>query len=250
MTVHTRRTGLIATKVGMSQIFNEFGEAIPVTLLKADGNVVVETKTEEKDGYNAVVLGFGEKKASRTSKPLKGKFAKAKVTPKNKIKEFRVSKVALLQPGQEISIEHFVVGQCIDVQGVNIGKGFAGVMKRHNFRGLEATHGVSVSHRSHGSTGQRQDPGRVFKGKKMAGHMGAVTVTTQNIKIVQIDSELGLIALSGAVPGKPGSYVYITDAIKVALPITAQFPAALVSSNAKVEAAPVVEQPQQEQTAN
>lgn len=219
MTMHTRRTGLIAKKVGMSQVFDQNGEANAVTLLQANGNFVVEVKTEEKDGYNAVVLAFDETKASRTSKSLKGKFAKSKISPKKKLKEFRVSKVALLQPGQEISVEHFVVDQCIDIHGVNIGKGFAGVMKRHNFRGLEASHGVSVSHRSHGSTGQRQDPGRVFKGKKMAGHMGTETVTIQNIKIVQVDQELGLIVVAGSVPGKKGSYVYIDDAIKVALTI-------------------------------
>ncbi len=250
MSIHTRRTGLIAKKVGMSQIFDQNGAAVAVTLIEAKGNFVVGTKTKEKDGYSAVVLGFGERKASRTSKPQKGVFAKASVSPKNKVKEFRVSDSALLQPGQELSIEHFVAGQCVDIQGVNIGKGFAGVMKRHNFRGLEASHGVSVSHRSHGSTGQRQDPGRVFKGKKMAGHMGCDVVTIQNVKVVQVDTSLGLIALAGAVPGKPGSYIYISDAVKVALPIDAQFPAALVKTT-KAEAAPKeAEQPQQEQTAN
>ncbi len=245
MSVSIRRTGLIAQKVGMSQIFDANGEAIPVTLLKADGNFVLSSKTAEKDGYNAVTLSFGERKASRTSKPLKGMFAKAKVTPKNKIKEFRVSKEALIEAGKEISVEHFVVGQCIDIKGINIGKGFAGVMKRHNFRGLEASHGVSVSHRSHGSTGQRQDPGRVFKGKKMAGHMGTEKVTVQNVKVVHIDQALGLIAINGSVPGKQGSYVYLSDSIKIALPITAKFPAAFVESKA---AAPKAEQ--QEQTSN
>ncbi len=250
MSIHTRRTGLIAKKVGMSQVFDQNGAAMAVTLVEAKGNFVVGSKTTEKDGYNAVILGFDERKPSRTTKSLKGTFAKASVTPKSKIKEFRVSDSALVEAGQEISVEHFIVGQCVDIQGVNIGKGFAGVMKRHNFRGLEASHGVSVSHRSHGSTGQRQDPGRVFKGKKMAGHMGTEVVTIQNVKVVQIDNELGLIALAGSVPGKPGSYLYLSDAVKVALPINAQFPAALIKT-AKVEAAPkVAEQPQQEQTAN
>lgn len=246
-TENTRRTGLIAEKVGMTQIFSEEGEVIPVTLLKASGNIVLENRLEEKDGYNAVVLAYGEVKASRVSKPRKGLFAKAKVEPKRHIKEFRVSKDALVQAGQEIAVDHFAIDQAIDIQGVNIGKGFAGVMKRHNFRGLEASHGVSVTHRSHGSTGQRQDPGRVFKGKKMAGHMGTETVTVQNVLVKHIDSELGLIAVNGSVPGKPGSIVYISDSIKKILPDNVKLPASLVQAMAsKAQASEHKEEVQQE----
>lgn len=227
---NTIRTGLMATKVGMTQIFTEDGEVLPVTLLKASGNVVLDLKTKEKNGYNAVVMAFGDVKPNRVSKPQKGKFAKAKIEPKRHVKEFRVSEDAMLQPGQEIAVDHFVVDQAIDIQGVNIGKGFAGVMKRHNFRGLEASHGVSVTHRSHGSTGQRQDPGRVFKGKKMAGHMGTETITIQNILVKHIDMDLGIIAINGSVPGKNGSLIYISDSVKQILPDNVKVPASLIGS--------------------
>lgn len=220
-----KRTGLIAVKVGMTQIFDEKGQAITVTLLKADENQVVGVKNKQKHGYNAVVLGFGEAKVNRVSKQLKGIFAKAKVKPVKHMKEFRVADDALLEIGRKISIEHFMTGQKVDIHGVNIGKGFAGSMKRYNFAGLEASHGVSISHRSHGSTGNRQDPGRVFPGKKMAGHLGSESVTIQNLRVVDVDKELGIIALNGSVPGKKGSYVYITDAAKMVLPVGIAYPA-------------------------
>lgn len=228
--MQNRRTGLIAKKVGMSQIFQEDGEVVAVTLLEASGNTVVETKTQEKNGYDAVVLAYDEVKPGKLNKAIKAKFAKAKVAPRKKMKEFRVAENAMLKVGDELDINHFIEGQSVDVQGISIGKGFAGAMKRHNFGGLEATHGVSISHRSHGSTGQRQDPGKVFKGKKMAGHLGDETVTIQNITVMEIDSELGIIAIAGSVPGKVGSYVSISDAIKIALPIDAKYPAALKGS--------------------
>ena len=226
----SKRTGMIAQKIGMSHIFDVAGQAIPVTLLKADENFVLDVKTKEKNGYTAVVLGFGEKKPSRVNKSVKGLCAKAKVKPVAHIKEFRVASNALLQPGQQLSVDHFIPDQKIDIQGVNIGKGFAGGMKRHNFRGLEASHGVSVSHRSHGSTGNRQDPGRTFPGKKMAGHMGTEVVTLQNLRIVEIDTDLGIIAVNGSVPGKKGSYVYVKDAAKAVLPYGVIYPAAIVQA--------------------
>ncbi len=178
------RTGLIAQKLGMSRIFTEEGNHVPVTVLKVEVCEVVAVRTEEKDGYSAVQLGVGTRRVKNVTKPERGHFAKAKVEPKRKLAEFRVSKDALLEVGAELSVEHFLPGQFVDVVGTSIGRGFQGVMKRHNFGGLRATHGVSVSHRSHGSTGQRQDPGKVFKGKKMAGHMGDVRVTTQNLQVV------------------------------------------------------------------
>jgi len=234
-----KRTGLIAKKIGMTQIFDQSGKSYAVTLLQADQNYVLDTKTLGKNGYSAVVMGFGENKPHRVSKPLKGLCAKAGVKPVMHVKEFRVSEDALLAPGQKLSIEHFVVGQKVDVQGESIGKGFAGGMKRHNFSGLEASHGVSVSHRSLGSTGNRQDPGRTFPGKKMAGHMGAETVTLQSIKIAQVDKELGIIALHGSVPGSKGSYVYIKDAVKSILPFDVKYPAALEHAEGSVEASQV-----------
>ena len=228
-----RRTGLIAKKIGMTQIFDNEGKALAVTLLKIDENHVIANKTINTDGYNSVVVGFGEAKPHRVNKSIKGICAKSGVSPVKVIKEFRVSENALIEPGAKISIEHFVLDQFIDVHGINTGKGFAGGMKRWNFRGLEATHGVSVSHRSHGSTGQRQDPGKTFRGKKMAGHMGTESVTIQNVKIAKVDVELGIIAIHGSVPGKRGSYLTITDAIKVSLPANAVFPAVLISSENK-----------------
>jgi large subunit ribosomal protein L3 len=221
------RTGLIAKKLGMSRIFEADGTHVPVTVLQVNGLTVVAVKTNEKDGYTAVQLGTGAVKAKNVTKPLKGHFAKAKVEPKKKLAEFRVSEDCLLSVGNELSADHFVVGQYVDVCGTSIGKGFAGVMKRHNFAGLEASHGVSISHRSHGSTGQRQDPGKVFKGKKMAGHMGSERVTVQNLKVVAIDSAKGLVMVKGGVPGSENSWVRITDALKKTSTVELPMPAGL-----------------------
>lgn len=220
-----KRVGLIGRKIGMSQIFSESGESIPVTLLHIDSNVVLENKTIEKNGYSAAVIGYGQAKQHRVSKSVQGVCKKAGVNPVQHIKEFRISKEDMLEVGRQISINHFIVGQLIDISGVSIGKGFAGAMKRHNFGGLEASHGVSLTHRSHGSTGGRQDPGKVFKNKKMAGHMGNRNITTQNLEIVAIDEELSIIALRGAVPGSKGGFVYINDSIKKMIPLEAHFPA-------------------------
>jgi large subunit ribosomal protein L3 len=225
------RTGLIAQKVGMSRVFTDIGEHVPVTVLKVDSCQVVARKTSDHDGYDAVQLGVGVAKVKNVSKPMRGHFAKAKVEPKRKVAEFRVSADNLIDAGKELSAKHFVVGQYVDVSGTSIGKGFAGAMKRHNFAGLEASHGVSISHRSHGSTGQNQDPGRVFKGKKMAGHMGDHKVTTQNLLVMSTDEEEGIIMLRGAVPGAKGSYVLISDAVKRALPSSAPVPAAFKGAN-------------------
>tara|TARA_B100001123_G_scaffold443234_1_gene588834 strand:+ start:399 stop:1241 length:843 start_codon:yes stop_codon:yes gene_type:complete len=222
------RTGVIAQKMGMTRVFDEFGNHVPVTVMQLQELEVVGHKTDDKDGYTAVQLGCGVAKVKRVSKAMRGHFAKAKVEPKKKVQEFRVPSSALPPIGSEIRANHFVAGQYIDACGVSIGKGFAGGMKRHNFRGLEATHGVSISHRSHGSTGQCQDPGRVFKGKKMAGHMGAERVTTQNLEVVQIDEARNLILIKGAVPGAKNSWLRITDAVKKALPSEAPFPFAEV----------------------
>lgn len=221
------RTGLIAKKLGMSRIFEADGTHVPVTVLSVAGLKVIAVKTTEKDGYTAVQLGTGAVKAKNVSKPLKGHFAKANTEPKKKLGEFRVSEDCLLSVGNELSVEHFVVGQYVDVCSTSIGKGFAGVMKRHNFAGLEATHGVSVSHRSHGSTGQRQDPGKVFKGKKMAGHMGAERVTVQNLKVVAVDADKGLLMVKGAVPGSENSWIRVTDAIKKTANVQLPMPAGL-----------------------
>jgi large subunit ribosomal protein L3 len=221
------RTGLLAQKLGMTRIFAADGNHVPVTVLKVDNCQVVAVRTDEKNGYNAVQLGVGKAKVKNVSKAQRGHFAKAKVEPKRKLCEFRVSKDNLLEVGAELSASHFVDGQFVDVIGTTIGKGFAGSMKRWNFGGLRATHGVSVSHRSHGSTGNRQDPGRTFPGKKMAGHLGVERVTQQNLKIVQTDADQGLIYVQGAVPGHEGSYVMVKDAVKRALPKEAPKPAAL-----------------------
>jgi large subunit ribosomal protein L3 len=228
------RTGLIAQKVGMTRIFADDGSHVPVTVLKVDTCQVVDIRTQEKHGYNAVQLGIGKAKVKNVSKAQRGHFAKAKVEPKAKLAEFRVSKDGLLEVGAEISVAHFVAGQFVDVIGTTIGKGFAGSMKRWNFGGLRATHGVSVSHRSHGSTGNRQDPGRTFPGKKMAGHLGAERVTTQNLTVVSTDEAEGLILIKGAVPGHDGGYVLISDAVKRKAPKGLPFPAAL---KGKAEAA-------------
>jgi len=224
------RTGVIARKVGMTRLFMEDGKQVPVTVLQLDGCQVVAQRTAERDGYSAVQLGAGAAKAKRTSKAMRGHFAVARVAPKRKVAEFRVAPENLIGVGEEITADHYFEGQFVDVCGTSIGKGFAGGMKRHNFRGLEETHGVSISHRSHGSTGQCQDPGKVFKGKKMAGHMGAARVTTQNLQVVRTDSERGLIMVKGAVPGSKGGWVTIKDAVKKPLSDNAIFPAALKSA--------------------
>jgi large subunit ribosomal protein L3 len=208
------RTGLIAKKLGASRVFNEDGSQTPVTVLMVESLQVVAHKTKDKDGYDALQLGSGEKRASRTTKPMRGHFAKAKVEPKKKLIEFRITPDAFVEVGAELSAGHFVAGQLVDVCGITVGKGFAGAMKRHNFAGLEASHGVSISHRSHGSTGNRQDPGRVFKGKRMAGHMGQVRATIQNLTVVSAEADSGMIVIKGAVPGAPGTWVRITDAVK------------------------------------
>jgi large subunit ribosomal protein L3 len=227
------RSGVIAKKVGMTRLFMEDGKQIPVTVLQLDGLQVVAQRTDEKDGYTAVQLGAGAAKVKRTSKAMRGHFAAAKVEPKRKVAEFRVDADAMLPVGEEIIADHYFEGQFVDVAGTSIGKGFAGAMKRHNFGGLRATHGVSISHRSHGSTGQCQDPGKVFKGKKMAGHMGAVRVTTQNLQVVRTDTDRGLIMVKGAVPGSKGGWVTVKDAVKKPFPDNAILPAALRSAAAE-----------------
>jgi large subunit ribosomal protein L3 len=224
------RTGLIARKLGMTRLFNDDGSTVPVTVLHLDDVRVVANRTEEKDGYTAVQLGLGRAKPKNVTKPQRGHFAKAGVEAPRKLVEFRVPAEALVAPGTKLSAEHFVTGQKVDVTGVTVGKGFAGVMKRWNFAGLEATHGVSISHRSHGSTGQRQDPGRTFKNKKMAGHLGVERVTTQNLVVAGHDAERGLLLIKGAIPGPKGGYVLVRDAMKRARPAEAPFPAAVLSS--------------------
>jgi len=208
------RTGIIAQKIGMTSVFNNSGKRISLTLVKVDNCQVVGHKTTEKHGYNALVIGIKDKKISKVTKPMKQVFANAKVTPKTKLKEFRISEDNFIDVATNLEVDHFAAGQFVDVTATTIGKGFAGSMKRHNFKGLEASHGVSISHRSHGSTGQRQDPGKVFKGKKMAGHMGCKQVTIQNLKIFTVDKEQGLIMVEGSIPGHKGSYISIKDAIK------------------------------------
>lgn len=226
------RTGVIAQKMGMTRVFAEDGSHVPVTVLKLDNCQVVAVRTKDKDGYAALQLGIGKAKVKNVGKPMRGHFAKAKVEPKRKVVEFRVSDDAVVEVGTEITAGHFVAGQFVDVCGITIGKGFAGVMKRWNFAGLEASHGVSISHRSHGSTGGRQDPGRTFKNKKMAGHFGVERVTTQNLKVVATDADRGLILVKGAVPGAEGGYVRVTDAVKRKLPKEAPFPAAVRKTEA------------------
>jgi large subunit ribosomal protein L3 len=230
------RSGVIAKKLGMTRLFLENGTQVPVTVLQLDGLQVVAQRTSDKDGYTAVQLGAGLAKAKRTTAAMRGHFAKAQVEPKRKIAEFRVTPDCLIEVGEEITADHYFAGQFVDVAGTSIGKGFQGAMKRHNFGGLRASHGVSVSHRSHGSTGQCQDPGKVFKGKKMAGHMGAVRVTTQNLQVVRTDADRGLIMIKGAVPGSKGGWVTVKDAVKKAVPAAVIKPAALRSA-AKVAAA-------------
>lgn len=234
------RTGVIAQKVGMTRHFAEDGAHIPVTVLKMDNVQVVAQRTREKDGYVALQIGYGTAKVKNVSKPLRGHYAKSKVAPKRKLVEFRVADNALVEVGAEITAAHFLAGQFVDVVGTNKGKGFAGVMKRWNFRGLEASHGVSVSHRSHGSTGQRQDPGKVFKGKKMAGHLGDERVTKQNLQVVGVDEERGLIFIRGSIPGAKDGYVLVSDAVKRAAPAEVPFPA-------KTRTAAAAEAPKAEQ---
>ncbi|SIS93165.1 50S ribosomal protein L3 [Paracoccus saliphilus] len=224
------RTGIIAKKLGMTRLFLEDGRQVPVTVLQLDNLQVVDQRTADRDGYTAVQLGAGTAKAKRTTAAMRGHFAKASVAPKRKIAEFRVAEENLIKVGEEITADHYFAGQYVDIAGTSIGKGFAGAMKRHNFRGLEATHGVSISHRSHGSTGQCQDPGKVFKGKKMAGHLGAARVTTQNLQVVRTDAERGLIMVKGSVPGSKGGWVTVKDAVKKVLPENVIFPAALKSA--------------------
>ena len=229
------RSGVIAKKVGMTRLFMEDGKQIPVTVLQLDKLQVVAQRTADKDGYSAVQLGAGSAKAKRTSKAMRGHYAAAKVEPKRKIAEFRVAPENMIAVGEEIIASHYFEGQFVDVSGTSIGKGFAGAMKRHNFGGLRASHGVSISHRSHGSTGQCQDPGKVFKGKKMAGHMGAARVTTQNLQVVRTDTDRGLIMVKGAVPGSKGGWVTIKDAVKKAAPENVIYPAALKSAAEEAE---------------
>jgi len=231
------RSGVIAKKLGMTRLFMEDGRQVPVTVLQLDTCQVVAQRTAEKDGYSAVQLGAGVAKAKRTSQAMRGHFAVANVAPKRKIAEFRVDPENLIGVGEEITADHYFEGQFVDVSGTSIGKGFAGAMKRHNFGGLRASHGVSISHRSHGSTGQCQDPGKVFKGKKMAGHMGAARVTTQNLQVVKTDSDRGLIMVKGAVPGSKGGWVTIKDAVKKPFPENAILPAALMSSKREAQKA-------------
>jgi large subunit ribosomal protein L3 len=247
------RTGVIARKEGMTRIFTEDGQQVPVTVLKIDNCQVVGVRTDEKNGYTAVQLGAGKAKVTRTSKAMRGVFAASKVEPKQKMAEFRVDAANLLEVGAEISAEHYVAGQFVDVQGITIGKGFAGSMKRWNFGGHRASHGNSVTHRAHGSTGQRQDPGKVFKGKKMAGHLGVETVTTQNLKVAGIDLEDNLVLIAGAVPGPDNGWVLITDAVKKPAHKEAPVPAGLKQSakaaakaEAKAEEAPAAEAPAEE----
>ncbi len=241
------RSGVIAQKIGMTRVYNDAGEHVPVTVLRMENCQVVAQRTEEKNGYTAVQLGVGLSKVKNTSKALRGHFAKSSVEPKAKVAEFRVSPENMLDVGAEITAEHYVPGQKVDVTGTSVGKGFQGVMRRHNFGGGRASHGVSISHRAHGSTGQNQDPGRVFKGKKMAGHMGSTRITTQNLEVVQTDLERGLVLIRGAVPGSKGAWILVRDAVKVALPEEAPKPAALRAVKAEEEApaAPAAEAEQE-----
>jgi large subunit ribosomal protein L3 len=238
-----QRTGVLARKMGMTRFFAPDGSHVPVTVLALDGCQVVGQRTAERDGYVAVQLGAGAKKAKNTSQGERGHFAKALVEPKHVVAEFRVVPDGLIDVGAEITADHYVAGQLVDIQGCTIGKGFAGAMKRWNFGGLRATHGVSVSHRSHGSTGQRQDPGKVFKNKKMAGHLGTETVTTQNIEVVRVDVERGLIMVKGAVPGAEGGWVKVRDAVKRALPNDAPKPGGFRTTNQPADQAAVSEAP-------
>ena len=239
------RTGLIARKLGMTRIFRDDGTHVPVTVLHLDEVQVVDVRTEERDGYTALQLGFGRAKVKNVTQPNRGHFARVKVEPKRRLAEFRVSPDAVLESGATLSAAHFVVGQKIDVCGITKGKGFAGGMKRWNFRGLEASHGVSVSHRSLGSTGNRQDPGKTFKNKKMPGHLGVERVTTLNLEVAGIDAGRGLIMVHGAVPGAKGDFVRVRDAVKRARHADAPYPAGLVQAASAAPAdAPADAQPE------
>ena len=229
------RSGVIARKLGMTRVFTADGLHVPVTVLSMDDCQVIATRTDERDGYNAVQLGLGKPKTKNVSKAMRGHFAKAKVEPKYKVVEFRVTPDALLEVGATLSVGHYVSGQFVDVTGTSIGKGHAGVMKRHNFSGQRASHGVSLSHRVAGSTGQCQDPGRVFKGRKMSGHMGDERSTVQNLEIVEVNTDRGLILVKGAVPGSKGGYVLVSDAVKRSLPKEAPFPAGLIGDPAAAD---------------
>ncbi len=241
------RTGLIAQKLGMTRVFDAAGEHVPVTVLKVDDCQVVAVRTAEQNGYDAVQLGVATAKPSRTPKSMRGHFAKAKVEPKRKLAEFRVSEDALLEVGARLSVDHFVAGQFVDAIGTSIGKGFAGAMKRHNFAGLRASHGVSISHRSHGSTGHSQDPGKVFKGKKMAGHLGDHRTTVQSLEVVSTDGDRGLIFIKGAVPGAKGGWILLKDANKLPLPENVPHPAGLAGAAAESNE-PAVDQAEAEST--
>jgi large subunit ribosomal protein L3 len=231
------RSGVIAQKLGMTRIFTDAGENIPVTVLRIDGCQVVSHRTVETDGYVALQLGAGAMKTKNVTRPMRGHFAKASVEPKRRLVEFRVDADKMIEIGAEFQADHFVEGQKVDVTGTSIGKGFAGAMKRHNFGGLRASHGVSVSHRSHGSIGQCQDPGKVFKGKKMAGHMGSTRVTTQNLEVIRTDLDRGLVMVRGAVPGSKGGWVTIRDAVKRALPENVPMPGSFKGTESAAQAA-------------
>jgi large subunit ribosomal protein L3 len=224
------RTGVIAKKMGMTRLFQDDGRHVPVTVLALENLQVVARRERDRDGYAAVQLGAGTAKAKNLTKPERGHFGKAEVEPKARIAEFRVAEDALLDVGAELTADHFVAGQMVDIQGCTQGKGFAGAIKRWGFSGLRATHGVSVSHRSHGSTGQRQDPGKVFKNKKMAGHMGARNRTQQNLEVVRTDAERGLIFVKGSVPGHKGGWLLVKDAVKAPRPKDAPYPAGIRQS--------------------
>ena len=246
MALPNQRTGVIAKKLGMTRFFDAAGQHVPVTVLSLDGCQVTAQRTQEKDGYVALQLGAGAKTPKNTSTAMRGHFAKAQVEPKRVVAEFRVNEDALIDVGAEITADHYVAGQKVDIQGVTVGKGFQGGMKRWNFGGLRATHGVSLSHRALGSTGQRQDPGRTFKGKKMPGQLGQETVTTLGVTVWKVDVERGLILVKGAVPGSEGGYVKIRDSIKKSLPQGAPMPGAVRKANAETvqaEAAPAAEAP-------
>jgi large subunit ribosomal protein L3 len=240
------RSGVIAQKLGMTRIFTDAGEHVPVTVLKVDQCQVVAHRTMDKNGYTALQVGVGKAKVKNVSKAERGRFAVANVEPKRKIAEFRVSEDAVIPVGAEITADHFIAGQFVDVTGTTMGKGFAGGMKRWNFRGLRATHGVSVSHRSIGSTGGRQDPGKTFKNKKMPGHLGAERVTTQNLRVVSTDVERGLILVEGAVPGVAGGWIYIRDAVKRKLPTDVPMPGKFRTGSNGAAAAETAPQAQEE----
>ena len=234
-----RRSGLIAQKLGMSRVFQEDGSHVPVTVLHVDNCQVVDQRTMDRDGYSAVQLGAGKAKVKRVGQAMRGHFAKAAVEPKQRLAEFRVSEDAMIEVGAQLSPAHFAKGQYVDVAGTSIGKGFAGAMKRWGFAGLRASHGVSISHRSHGSTGQCQDPGKVFKGKKMAGHLGAGRVTMQNLEVIDADVDAGLLLIKGSLPGPKSGWVMVQDAVKKAPHKDTPIPAGLIAQPAEEAETPV-----------